>query len=261
MKTKFGLIILVSVLLTACKEEVKNDSSSSAQPSPVEQPSVTANSVCSVISTLTGATITCAGTSANLTHGSQGATGATGAQGPVGAVGVQGPPGATGAQGPPGNSSSPYLVMIDKNNNQVGSFVAGSLYTVWDDTAGGFLSYNQHTGYVNSLSGSAYLIFLSADCSGQAYLPTATANSNSFPENTITYMNGQLYKIGHSSTTISPGTSYSSSYPSGSVYSNPAYTCVAEIMNATMQGTYSEASPIISTLPIRLSLPVRFERR
>lgn len=261
MKTAFKFLILLSLALTACKEEQKNEPSSNTEQNLIQEPTLTASKVCSIMSIITGIKITCGDTSADLTNGLNGEAGTTGAQGATGLQGPTGPTGATGPQGPPGNSSSPYLVLIDKNNNQIGTFIINGGYTIWDDPAGGFVTYNPRSGYVNSLSGAAYLTYLSTDCSGQAYLPTATEGSNSFPENTITYMNGQFYKIGHVSINISGGTTYSYSVPSGDIFNSPNYSCHTTTINSYTQGTYNEANPISTNLPIRLALPVRIERR
>ena len=267
-KSNLFILILPSLFfLSACKEEASSKAPESAS---VQVPSngsnisesIDASSICSIIATITGVKITCGNTAANLSHGAQGPAGPAGPAGATGATGAAGATGPTGPQGPPGNSSSPYLVLIDKNNVQIGTFVIPTGgYTIWDDTLGGMISYNSSNGYVGPMPG--YLTFKSANCTGQAYLPTGTPNSNT-ALNTIVFSGGQFYKIGSNSVNIMNGETYSYLTPSGGqmYYNNTWFVCTgAQTMNTYMEGVFSEVTPVTTTLPVRLALPVRIERR
>lgn len=250
------------MMLAACKENTSEPTAGSQVPPLNQQPSQNSSlNLCSIVSTLTGAIVTCGSETVTLNHGLQGPAGAAGAVGPQGPAGPAGAQGAMGPQGPAGSSSSPYTVLVDKNGTQVGSFLmAGYGYTVWDDASGGFISYERNSGRATTVVTGAYLTFTTPDCTGQAFLPTATEDTNSYGVNMITEMFGQLYKIGQTSINIAAGTQISQLLPSGAYYENDPPTCTATTMSTAGSGDYNVANPITS-LPVRLALPVRVERR
>jgi hypothetical protein len=153
----------------------------------------------------------------------------------------------------------------DANGNTVGTYlvggfgVVGGRYLIWDDTAGGFITYSQYTG--ESWNMYQHGRYLTADCTGPRYAQTASTspdNSIALPLNTILRTHNQLYKISSVSVQLTPGTPVSLR---GHFNDDPNF-CLVTTLGSGEGGTYNRLDLVTaSNLPIALAMPVRVERQ
>jgi hypothetical protein len=113
-------------------------------------------------------------------QGPSGLQGATGEQGPAGIQGIQGPKGDPGTAGPPGEAgptgpAGPVLSVHDASGARMGTLIAlqvagGASYPVYRDDVGRIWAYLDAFG---TLPAQSVLLFVSSDCSGDAYTTQA----------------------------------------------------------------------------------------
>jgi hypothetical protein len=115
--------------------------------------------------------------------GPQGAQGPSGVQGPAGEpglAGIQGPKGDPGSAGAPGEAgppgpAGPVLSVHDATGTRMGTLIAlqisgGASYPVYRDDLGRIWAYLDAFG---TLPAQSVLLFVSVDCSGDAYTTQA----------------------------------------------------------------------------------------
>ncbi len=118
--------------------------------------------------------------------GAPGAKGATGAQGPAGPAGAPGANGAAGPQGPQGPVGAGAVLVIDSNNNVVGTLIGENKLAL--NVAERPIVNASDSGFVLGNPETISFFHLAADCSDPRYLAT-----NGFPplgaiyENTVYY--------------------------------------------------------------------------
>lgn len=229
VRTSYQLLIILFGMLVLSGCEFSNMKANDK----TDQASLNANSVCSIVSTITGATITCGSTSANINHGQDGAA---------------------------GNSSSPYYVVIDGNGNQIGtslmSTISNTQLSIWDDADGGFSYYDAKDGRrIAAMAGQAPLIYLASDCSGTGYVISAGAQGGATGiQNQIFSVNNKDFKVKSDSVTFAPGTTYY-------LYQNATPACqgAGTVVAGEIYSSVEELSA--AHLPFQLTMPFRIERR
>jgi hypothetical protein len=165
------LVFLFALILTTagCNESGSSDSANLNNDSAAPLGSLSLQG-CRVISSVIGATVSCADGQADLKNGDDGHQGQQGPQGPQGPSGPQGPQGNPGSPGP--NAS----LVIKNGNNIAAYFLQFNDSSVYPYNAvlvmyptGEVVWVNLATG---KLTGRPYLIYYTgANCTGTAYVP------------------------------------------------------------------------------------------